>query len=265
MKKRILGAAILILIIVPLLILGGLPFKLFVMLIGALGMYEIMKVRKKTKEIPIYMQILSYLYVVALIYFGSNIHSSSIVYYELLIIPLLLFLVPVVLINDNDKYNINDALYLLGSSLFIGIGFSAFIIIRNNDLVYIIYLALITIMTDMFAYFIGRLIGKHKLCEKISPNKTIEGSLGGLIVGTVVPTMFYLYVINSSINVFLIVGITMLFSIIGQIGDLLFSSIKRTNNVKDFSNLIPGHGGILDRFDSLLLVTITYMLFISIL
>ena len=266
MKKRVLGAAILIAIIVPLLIIGGIPFKLLVMLIGAFGMYELMKVRKKTKDFPIYMQIIACLFVLVAIYFGSNNYASgNNIHYELLIIPFLLFLVPVVLINDNDKYNINDALYLLGSSLFMAFGFNTFIIIRNIDLVYIIYLALVTIMTDMFAYFIGRLIGKHKLCEKISPNKTIEGSLGGLIVGTIVPVMFYIFVINPEVNIFLITLLTLLFSVIGQLGDLLFSSIKRTNNIKDFSNLIPGHGGILDRFDSLLLVAITYMLFISIL
>lgn len=259
MKKRILGAVILIALIVPLLIIGGLPFKLLVMLIGSLAMYELMKVRKKTKDFPIYMQVIACLFVPIAIYFGNNIH------YELLILPILLFLVPIVLINDNDKYNINDALYLLGGSLFMSLGFNTFSIIRDNDLVYIIYLALITVMTDMFAYFIGRLIGKTKLCEKISPNKTIEGSVGGLIVGTIVPVMFYVFVINPEINIFLITIITLLFSIIGQLGDLLFSSIKRTNNIKDFSNLIPGHGGILDRFDSLLLVAITYILFLSIL
>lgn len=264
MKKRILGAAILVILIVPLLIIGGLPFKLLVMLIATLAMYELMKVRKKTKGFPIYMQVIACLFIPIAIYFGTNNYASgNSIYYELLIIPFLLFLVPIVLINDNDKYNINDALYLLGSSLFMSFGFGTFTIIRDIDLIYIIYLALITIMTDMFAYFIGRLIGKHKLCEKISPNKTIEGSIGGLIVGTIVPVMFYIFIINPEVNIFLIIGVTLLFSIIGQLGDLLFSSIKRTNNIKDFSNLIPGHGGILDRFDSLLLVAITYMLFIN--
>lgn len=266
MKKRVLGAIIILAVVVPLLIIGKLPFKLFVMAIAGVGMYELMKVREKTKKIPLVMQIIACLFVILVVYFSNDYYSASYtIDYRIFVIAILIYLLPVVLINDNDKYNINDALYLLGGSLFLSIGFNVFVIVRNIDLVYIIYLALITVMTDMFAYFTGRLIGRHKLCEKISPNKTIEGSIGGSIVGTVIPVLFYMFVINANANLAVVILITFLFTIVGQIGDLLFSSIKRTFGVKDFSNLIPGHGGILDRFDSLLLVVITYMLFLTIL
>lgn len=266
MKKRLLGAILLIILIVPLLIIGSLPFKLLVMAISSAAMYEMMRVRKKTKPFPKIMQVLACILVPLFIWFGNDYYSTTYTLdYPIFTIAILIFLLPIVLFNDNEKYNINDALYLLGSSLFIGIAFNAFVIIRNINLAQIIYLALITIMTDMFAYFTGRLIGQHKLCEKISPNKTIEGAIGGSIVGTVVPSLFYLFVIYNNENVILIILLTFLFTIIGQVGDLLFSSIKRHYSIKDFSNLIPGHGGILDRFDSLLLVAVTYMLFLSIL
>ena len=120
-------------------------------------------------------------------------------------------------------------------------------------------------MTDSFAYFTGSFIGKHKLCEKISPKKTWEGAIGGSVVGTIISTFFYLFVINSSANLFLVFGITLLLTIIGQIGDLFFSSIKRHYKIKDFSNLIPGHGGVLDRFDSIIFVVLTFILFMNIL
>ena len=85
------------------------------------------------------------------------------------------------------------------------------------------------------------------------------------MIGAGVASAFYIIVLNPDINVFIIVGVTLLLSIVGQFGDLFFSSIKRHYGVKDYSNLIPGHGGILDRLDSIIFVILTYVLFISIL
>lgn len=110
--------------------------------------------------------------------------------------------------------------------------------------------------TDVAAYAIGSKFGKHKLTE-ISPKKSIEGMISG-IVGAVILTLVYTFAINYyvgfNIPYLYIAGISVLLSIIGQIGDLSASIIKRYNNVKDFSNLIPGHGGMLDRFDSVIFI-----------
>ena len=127
-----------------------------------------------------------------------------------------------------------------------------------------IYLLLITVFTDTFAYITGSYIGKTKLAPSISPNKTMEGLVGGLLMGTFVPTVFYVTVINPSISLVVIVFITLFLSLVGQLGDLVFSSIKRTYNVKDFSNLIPGHGGILDRFDSLIFVVLAFIIIVGV-
>ena len=103
----------------------------------------------------------------------------------------------------------------------------------------------------MGAYFTGTLIGKHKLCPNISPKKTIEGAVGGIVVG-----IAFAMVIMLTFDRFNI--ITLLFSIpfclLGIIGDLFASVIKRSVGLKDFGNLIPGHGGVLDRFDSMILI-----------
>lgn len=110
--------------------------------------------------------------------------------------------------------------------------------------------------TDIFAYIVGKTIGKHKFSE-ISPNKSIEGCIGG-IIGAIVLTLIYALVINTylgmNINYLYIAGISILLSIIGQIGDFSASSIKRYVGIKDFSNLLPGHGGMLDRIDSLIFI-----------
>ena len=124
----------------------------------------------------------------------------------------------------------------------------------------LLFLFSITIITDTYAYFIGSLVGRHKLLEVISPNKTWEGSVGGSIVGVMVSSAWYMYKVGN-ISILKIVMITCILSIIGQFGDLIFSKIKRENEIKDFSNIIIGHGGILDRFDSLLFIVLGYLLF----
>ena len=139
------------------------------------------------------------------------------------------------------------------------------ILIRNYSINHFIYFLLISSVTDCFALITGKLIGRHKLAETISPNKTLEGFIGGTVMGTFVGVVYYLTVINSQIPLSNILIVTITLSIIGQFGDLIFSQIKRFYNQKDFSNLIPGHGGVLDLFDNLIFVVITAILFMSIL
>ena len=110
--------------------------------------------------------------------------------------------------------------------------------------------------SDIFAYFIGRHFGKHKLTE-VSPNKTVEGAVAG-VVGAILLGIVYTVLCNTIWNTginYLLVGCIMaVLSIVGQIGDLAASSIKRYCEIKDFSELIPGHGGMLDRIDSIIFV-----------
>ncbi|MGI6752075.1 MAG: phosphatidate cytidylyltransferase [Anaerovoracaceae bacterium] len=116
--------------------------------------------------------------------------------------------------------------------------------------------------TDIFAYFTGVLIGKHKLCPKISPKKTKEGALGGVAGSMVLCGLFGFYFMGFGLAASLILGLVG--SIFAQLGDLTASIFKRHMDIKDFGNLIPGHGGILDRFDSILFTapTVYYLLLI---
>ena len=125
------------------------------------------------------------------------------------------------------------------------------------DLYIFIYLLLITIMSDTFAYFVGRKFGKHKMCPSVSPNKTWEGFVGGLIISTIVSTLFYHFLVDEE-SILLLILITILLSIIGALGDLVFSSIKRHFGIKDYGNIMPGHGGVLDRLDSILFVILAF-------
>ena len=134
----------------------------------------------------------------------------------------------------------------------------------ENGKVLIWYVIFSAWATDVFAYFVGKYLGKHKFSE-ISPKKTIEGCIGGTL-GAVLVLIIYTYCINNFLNFeysyLYIAIITVILSIISQIGDFAASTIKRYVNIKDYSELIPGHGGMLDRIDSLLFIApFAYALF----
>lgn len=266
MKTRIISAIMMLLITVPIFIIGGNVFKIFIMALGVMSLYELMNVRKKDKEIPLFLRIISYLFIASFIYFGTSVYAINYeIIYKIITVLFLIYFLPVVIVNDTKKYNIMDALYILGSTMFLSIAYNSCIMVTNANLSCLLYILIVTMLTDTFAYFTGYFIGRHKLCEEISPKKTIEGALGGTFIGTVVGTIFYVYIINPDINILLIVSVTLLLSVIGQCGDLFFSSVKRHFEVKDFSKLIPGHGGVLDRLDSVIFVILTYILFMNLL
>ncbi len=265
MTKRVVSAIIMALIFIPFLFAGGIYFTIFMTVIGMLGLYELLHIRASKKKLPLVMRVIAYIMVAVLII--SNSKAIDFQYnldYRLVSAIIFLFLAPMVFINDNKKYNLNDALFLVGSVVFIGLSFNLLVITRNFDIAYIIYLLLITIITDTFALFTGMLIGKHKLAPDISPKKTIEGSIGGSVMATIVASLFYVTVISKSVPVVFVILITALLTVVGQVGDLAFSAIKRYYGKKDFSNLIPGHGGILDRFDSLVFVALAFILVLGI-
>lgn len=127
------------------------------------------------------------------------------------------------------------------------------IYLLENGKYFIVLPVICASINDICAYVVGKSIGKHKLAPKISPNKTIEGSIGG-IVGCTIVTVLYAHFTYSivAIDVLPALLIGVFGAVFGQMGDLFFSMIKRQRGIKDYAKLIPGHGGILDRFDSLI-------------
>lgn len=118
---------------------------------------------------------------------------------------------------------------------------------------YILVPLLIPFLSDMVAMFSGMLFGKHKLAPEISPKKTKEGSMGGLLGGTIAVLLYGLIIslmMDVEVNFLYLSLYGLLGSAVSQIGDLSFSYVKRQNNIKDFGSIFPGHGGVLDRFDS---------------
>ena len=266
MKIRIISAAVLLAIFVPLLLIGGLPYSILMLIIALAGLHELLKIRKTKKDFPFLVELCAYVLVSFLTL--NNYNSKDLYFlmdYRLMAIMMFVFLSPMVFINNSKKYNLNDALFLTSSTLFIGLSFNLLILLRNFSLEYVIYLFIIATMTDTFAYITGKYIGRNKLAPLISPKKTIEGSIGGSAMGVVAGVIYYTTVINPAVDLGIIIFVTLCLSIIGQLGDLMFSSIKRYYNVKDFSNLIPGHGGILDRLDSIIFIVLGFILFLAVL
>ena len=181
--------------------------------------------------------------------------------YSVYIIPILLITLPILVYNNNKRYNINDAIYILGICYFLSLSYGTLIRVSSLDMLKCIYIFIIAFITDTYAYIGGRLVGRHKLCD-ISPNKTVEGSIIGVVMGTIVGTVYYLNVVGSELVFVLLMSLSL--SIMGEVGDLMFSSIKRYFNKKDYSNIIPGHGGILDRFDSVIFIALLFILFLQI-
>lgn len=170
---------------------------------------------------------------------------------ELFFLGVLLFLTYTVI--TKNRFSFDDVAFSIMSTLYVGLGFYFFIETRESNLTYVFYSLFIIWATDSGAYFIGRAIGKHKLWPEISPNKTTEGFFGGVVSALVVAVLFSVFA-DMNVSTIVLLTATVFLSIFGQIGDLVESALKRHFNVKDSGNILPGHGGMLDRFDSLLFV-----------
>lgn len=262
MKTRIISAIVALLIIIPIFYFGGFAYRLGVGILTVIGYTEFLMAREKTKKIPPLVKIVGYSSLFTLFAINVLNKATFAITYKEIIFTIMIFLIPIIFYQDDKKYNTSDALYLVGGTLFLSIGFSILYTLRESGMETLIYLLAITISADTFAYFTGVLFGKHKMIPAISPNKTWEGALGGTIFAVAIASIYYLTYVNPDKNVFVAVLITLFLTIISQFGDLIFSAMKRHAGIKDFSNIMPGHGGILDRLDSLIFVMLAYMLLI---
>ncbi|MFS1664364.1 phosphatidate cytidylyltransferase [Streptococcus sp. zg-JUN1979] len=254
MRQRIIWGAIALLIFIPFLFWGGLPFQLLIGALAMIGVSEMLRMRR--------LEIFSFEGVLAMIaafvltvpldnYLGFLPVDASFSAYSIVI-----FLLLSGTVLNSRYYSFEEAAYPIAASLYVGIGFQNLVNARIAGFDKVLLALFIVWATDTGAYFIGRRFGRRKLLPEVSPNKTIEGSLGGILSALVVSIIFMIvdksvYAPHSFVTMLFLV---VLFSIFGQFGDLVESSIKRRYNVKDSGRLIPGHGGILDRFDSMIFV-----------
>ena len=258
LKQRVvfgvLGAilAIAVITLCPVYIIG-----ICVGLISVIGLYEFYEVSKiNSNHSP--LRIIGYTFAI-ISTIGTIYLSSDVLKYSGTFAICFLFLMIIGMIVFRKKTTFADVALIYTGTLYVVFFFMHILLIRqlNNGKILIWILFIGAWATDTFAYFCGRLFGKHKLCPSISPKKTIEGAIGG-VVGSIACICIYSHIIsainNIPYNLLNSVLISIIIAIFSQLGDLAASCIKRDYNAKDYGNLIPGHGGILDRFDSVLLI-----------
>ena len=262
MKTRIISGIIMGVIVACVLALGFLVqpiiITLAVALIAAGAVYELIHNAAgiKSKIAVSGSIIFAFLYVV----FSDNSvfvkpYSSLWLSPELVNSLLLIyFLFAVIIILKSHKdFDLGKIVSLFALPLPYAYAFSCLSsVIKHPDGIYYLLLLLnFSSVCDMGAYFVGVTMGKHKLCPNLSPKKTVEGAVGGIVSSIIVTLIISLCFVKSLVIPMLL---TIPFCVLGMLGDLFASAIKRSVGLKDYSNLIPGHGGILDRVDSIIMI-----------
>ena len=251
MKQRIQTAILALIVFIPFVIYGGWPFTLFVYFLATIALVELIRMRKGASNIIPLLLGIGLVWIVLLQITGDIIPCVWFTKIEGVVLFVMLLLAYTVLAKN--KFSFDDAGFILIAAIYVGIGFYYLIETRAAGLNYIFFVLFVIWATDTGAYFFGRAFGKKKLWPIISPNKTIEGALGGILAACVVGIVFQL-IHPFNFSMIAIVGVSVFVSVAGQIGDLVESAFKRHYDVKDSGKILPGHGGILDRLDSLLFV-----------
>ncbi len=272
MKTRIITAVVAIAVLLPILIFSDtVALPIAMALCSLVAVYEMMSCiglkKAYSLNIPLYLCAIGLPFFIR---YSEDIDLiRQVVVAAALIISLYFFSV---LTFSHGKYKLSDVAVAFLTGFYILAGFNAILILRDYEMggkyVYLtVFLG--AWITDTFAYFCGMLFGrggKHKLIPDVSPKKTVEGSIGGIvfcILGMVVFGLIINHISDLHANyLFLIIG-GFLASIVSQVGDLCMSVIKRTYGIKDYGKLFPGHGGMLDRFDSVIAVSIVLAVFCS--
>lgn len=301
LKKRIITGMVMAAIAFPCIVLGNWVYFVFIVAVTLLASYELVHVTKIQGKLRIAIYVISITLTLLLVNYilfrnnwslvkenapidawefvangFDNIELSSML---IILAAMIFFVISFV----NEKMTIYYVFYFTMMIIVLSLGIQSFLYLRYSpfsawkladpsyfnlpsfpyfeSLLLILYLMIGVMMNDIGAYFVGILFGKHKMNPRISPKKTWEGFVGGIIISTLFSTLFALIMAlvhrpilpRFDLNQFYwVVLVSTVMPLAGDIGDFVFSAIKRNEGIKDFSNLLPGHGGILDRIDSML-------------
>ncbi len=257
MAKRIVSAAAAVILLLSALYLidvCGIPLTNYILAALMLtGLYEIYKPFGFIKRMP--LSIVGFALGATLIF--GNLQNAGFIVSVICIYMLLMFILAVCY---HKTIKFSDICILLFTTLYVTFGIAHIRLLKELDAgtVMIVLACVAAFLTDSGAFFVGVFFGKHKLLPDISPKKTVEGSIGGIITA-IISAVIFCYIIpliykNVSINMTNTVIIAAIASVAGQIGDLSASMIKRELGIKDYGEIMPGHGGVLDRLDSLIFV-----------
>jgi len=264
MLIRILSSLLGCAIIIPVLIFSATwAFPIFMALVGFISVYEMMRCigvhKKHYLTIPFCAFGAALPILARLSAQKPNFDFGFIVLAVSAISAIYLLTVS---LFSREKFNIEKASTVFLTLFYIVGGYTALVLLRDFDGVgkYVYILTFVGAwFTDIFAYFTGRFLGKHKLIPDISPKKTVEGSIGGIVfcmIAYVVYGVVLQNIFGLKPNYIVLAVVAILISFVSQVGDLTLSAIKRKFGIKDFGKIMPGHGGLLDRFDSVIPVSL---------
>ncbi|OON96301.1 MAG: hypothetical protein ATN36_05940 [Epulopiscium sp. Nele67-Bin005] len=233
---------------------GGLLMQIVGVILALIGASEYYRVVSKVyNPVKLLGIVATGIYMLGYQYFATNYH---------LFIGIFLVALLILTVLTYPKYNIGDIAITFVAPTYIGLFFGLILMMRDlpSGLFWVVVLFMSAWGSDTCAYFAGRFLGKKKLAPVLSPKKTVEGAIGGVVGAGIIVYIFsfvmnknnYIVATNNELLILLIIGC--IGAVLSQFGDLAASSIKRNMEEKDFGNLFPGHGGVLDRFDSILLI-----------
>ncbi len=272
MLKRVITSIVALIVFIPILVFSDTwIFPAAMALCSLAGCYEMLCCVGQKKNIwlaiPIYaVAIFMPLYIRYIHIADTQSPLFSFLKLAMGIVVLMALYVFGVAVYDNKKLSVTDAAVVYSACLYTIAAFTAMVYLRYYiDLGKYVYLLtfLCAWITDSFAYFTGRLFGKHKLIPSVSPKKTVEGAIGGVVFCVITIVVFGLVIdkfFDPSDNfraMYIPLAVSgVVVSVVSQTGDLIMSVIKRHYNIKDYGKILPGHGGILDRFDSVMAVSL---------
>ena len=266
MKQRIITAVVAVCILIPILILADYPlFPVAVAICSVIAVFEMLSCLGLKKSVavsaPFYLSAVAFPFLVRFLMSEKEL-VRSIAFAAIILGMLYLFAVSVF---SHGKYTVQQIGSAFFANLYILFGFNGIIVVHDwvdgGEYLYLVVF-LGAWITDIFAYFCGILLGrggKHKLIPDVSPKKTVEGSIGGIVFCVLAMILFGVIVeaiepsITANLWIFALGGVFA--SVVAQVGDLSMSVIKRSCGIKDYGKLFPGHGGMLDRFDSVIAVS----------
>lgn len=252
MKTRVLSGIVLAIIMISSSFCGGWYLYLLCAGVSLIGMYELYRVIDIQKSALACMGYLSAIFYYICVLTGYE-------KYDIFVFVIALMAIMSVYVFTFPKYKIEEVTLAFLGLFYVAVMLSYIYKVRIlEDGIYIVWLIFIASWgNDTFAYFTGVLLGKHKMAPVLSPKKSIEGAIGGIAGATILGIIFG-YIVNGYMSetvshpVFIFAAASFVGAILAIIGDLTASAIKRNHNVKDYGKLIPGHGGILDRYDSVI-------------
>ncbi len=268
MKTRLLTALGMAIVGIPLLIFSKyIVYPIGLALLATMSAWEMLRLynlhRKMTIAVP------SYVLTVCLPVFSYKTFLGYVGgvknYLLVMMLALFAFLLYLAFVSVGSKgfFTFRDVTSTFTSITYVVVSFTSMSLVRYmiNGVYFFPLFFLGAWVTDTFAYFVGRAFGKHKLIPEISPKKTVEGAIGGMLFN-IIAFLVYGFIIQFFFEVkanYLVLAVSgLILSVVAQLGDLWASQIKREHGVKDFSNILPGHGGIMDRYDSIISVSTVF-------